>query len=76
MNWQQSITDPDEVKVFKALDGPHYTWRTVSGVARETQLSEERVKQILDRYNLQLIRESDIPSISGSALVGLIEKVG
>jgi DNA-directed RNA polymerase sigma subunit (sigma70/sigma32) len=76
MNWQQSVTDPDEIKVFMALDGPDTTWRTMSGIARQTGLSEERVAQILAKYNLKLTRLSESPSISGSALVGLIEKVG
>jgi len=34
------------------------------------------VEQILAKYNLQLTRLSESPSVSGSALVGLIEKVG
>jgi len=62
MSWQQTVTDPDEIKVFMALDGPEYTWRTMSAIARQTGLSEARVAQILaDLF---------------SALVGLIEKVG
>jgi hypothetical protein len=76
MNWQETVTDPDEIKVFKALDRPEYTWRTMSGIARQTGLKEDRVAQILDKYNLKLTRLSEAPSISGSALVGLIEKVG
>jgi hypothetical protein len=39
-------------------------------------LPEERVAQILAKYNLRLTRLADTPSLSGSALVGLIEKVG
>ena len=76
MRWQDVIKDPDEFKVFEALDGPEYTWRTVGGIARQTGLPEERVAQILARHNLSLTRLSERPSISGSALVGLIEKVG
>ena len=76
MNWQQTVTDPDEVKVFQALDGPQYTWRTMGGIARHTGLSEDRVAQILTKYNLKLTRLAETPSLSGSALVGLIEKVG
>lgn len=76
MNWQETVTDPDETKVFMALDGPRYTWRTTSAIARQTGLSEERVTQILGKYNLKLTRLSEIPSVSGSPLVGLIEKVG
>jgi hypothetical protein len=76
MSWQETVTDPDEIKVFMALDGPEYTWRTTSGIARQTGLPEHRVTQILGKYNLKLTRLSDTPSFSGSALVGLIEKVG
>jgi len=76
MNWKDTVTDPDEVKVFLALDGPNYTWRTMSGIARQAGLSEQRVAEILKKYNLTLTRLSETPSLSGSALVGLIEKVG
>jgi hypothetical protein len=76
MSWKEVIKDPDEVKVFMALDGPSYTWRTTSAIARQTCLSEERVASILARYNMQLTRLSETPSASGSALVGLLEKVG
>ncbi len=76
MYWQTSISDPDEVKVFEALDGPNYLWRTIDGIARQTGLSEERVNAILSKYNFKLTRFSEVPSISGSAIVGLIEKVG
>ena len=76
MNWKDTVRDPDEVKVFLALDGPQYTWRTVGGIARQVGLSEERVAAILKKYNLTLTRLSDTPAVSGSALVGLIEKVG
>jgi hypothetical protein len=76
MSWQETVKDADEIKVFMALDKPEYTWRTISGVARQTGLSEDRVAQILVKYNLKLTRQSDTPSVSGSALVGLIEKVG
>jgi len=76
MNWQETVTNADEIKVFLALDGSEHTWRTTSAIARQTGLSEDRVAQILARYNLKLTRLSETPSVSGSALVGLIEKVG
>jgi DNA-directed RNA polymerase sigma subunit (sigma70/sigma32) len=76
MNWKDAVTDSEEVKVFLALDGPNYTWRTLNGIARQTGLSEQRVADILKKYNLKLTRLSETPSVSGSALVGLIEKVG
>ena len=76
MNWKETVTDPGEVKVFLALDGPQYTWRTMGAIARQTGLPEERVTEILKKYNLTLTRLSETPAVSGSALVGLIEKVG
>jgi hypothetical protein len=76
MEWNTAITDPDEIKVFKALDGPDITWRTVSAIARQTGLPEDRVAGILAKHNLKLTTFANVPSISGSALVGLIEKVG
>ena len=76
MNWQSDVTDPDEVKVFNALDGPGYTWRTISGIARQTGLPASRVSEILAKYNRTLTRLSDVTSLSGQALAGLIEKVG
>ena len=76
MEWNTTVTEPDERKVFEALDGPDITWRTVGGIARQTGLSEDRVAGVLSKYNLKLTTFANVPSISGSALVGLIEKVG
>jgi hypothetical protein len=76
MRWKDVITDPDEIKVFMALDGPKYTWRTVSAIARQTGLPEQRALQILRKYNMQLTRLSETPSASGTPLVGLLERVG
>jgi len=76
VNWKDTITDPDETKVFMALDSPTSTWRTLSAVARQTGLSETRVAQILAKYDLTLTRLAEVQSITGQPLVGLIEKVG
>ena len=76
MHWKDTIKDPDEMKVFMALDGPNYTWRTATAIARQTGLPEARVWEIMAKYNMQFTRLSEVPSISGSALVGLLEKVG
>lgn len=76
MKWEETVTEPDEVKVFEALDGPSYTWRTLSAIARQTRLSESRVSEILRKYNSRLTRFADIPSITGQPIVGLIETVG
>jgi hypothetical protein len=76
MDWRKTVTDNDEIKVFLALDRPDITWRTMAAIARQTGLSEDRVAQILTKYNATLTRLADVPSLSGSALVGLTEKVG
>jgi hypothetical protein len=75
MSWKDTVTDPDELKVLMALDGATCTWRTMSAVARQTDLSEPRVAQILVKYNFTLTRLSEARSITGQPLVGLIEKV-
>ncbi|HXC01749.1 MAG TPA: hypothetical protein VNU49_03790 [Opitutaceae bacterium] len=76
MDWREVIHDADEQKVFMAFEGPFYTWRTVSAIARQTGLPETKVWAIMSKYNLQLTRISEVPSASGSPLVGLLEKVG
>ncbi len=76
MKWKDVITDPDEVKVFMALDSPKYTWRTTSAVARQTGVPEDRVLEILAKYNMELTRMSEVPGASGVPLVGLLERVG
>lgn len=77
MNWKTSVTDPEEVKVFEALAAPNSTWRTVGGVSRQARLPEQRVLEILRKYNqLSLVSFSEVPSASGSALVTLTAKAG
>jgi hypothetical protein len=76
MSWKEIVKDPDEIKVFMALDGPSYTWRTVGAIARQTGLPEDVVWRILSKYSTQLTRLSEVPSASGAPLVGLLEKVG
>src|SRR6266478_8239297 len=60
MNWKDTVTEPEEVKVFLALDGPRNTWRTIGGIARQTGLSEERVAQILDKYKA-IVKGASLP---------------
>jgi hypothetical protein len=75
MTWKEAIKDPTEIKVFMALDGPQYTWRTVGAIARQIGLPEDRVWKILSKYNQEFTRLSDVPSASGKPLVGLLERV-
>lgn len=76
MNWKDVVKDADEIKVFAALDGPNVTWRTASAVSRQTGITEDRVWKIVAKYNSQLTRLGETPSITGSAFIGLVENVG
>jgi len=76
MDWKEVVKDPEERKVFMALDGPNDTWRTIGGIARQTGLSEEQVMKILSKYDMQLTCLSSKPAASGMPLAGLLEKVG
>ena len=75
-SWKSAITDPDEVRIFMALDAEAYTWRTIKAVARETGLDENKVMLVLKKYSPKLVRLSREPAASGQPLVGLIERVG
>lgn len=44
------LDDPESViRVCKALENPDYKWRTASGIAKETELSEILVTDALNR---------------------------
>ena len=43
-----AVTRPEAEKVIAALEDPRYKWRTYSGVATDTGLSEEKVHTIID----------------------------
>jgi N-glycosylase/DNA lyase len=75
MTWKEIVKDPNEIKVFMALDGPQLTWRTVGGIARQTGLPEDHIWRILSKYDKELTRLSEVPSASGNPLVGLRERV-
>lgn len=75
MSWREKVTDPDEIKVFEALDEPTDTWRTLPAIARQTRLPQDKVLEILTKYNLKLTMLSEVPSISGQPLAALLEKV-
>ena len=76
MSWKDAIKDPAEKEVFRAMDGPDITWRTVSAISRQTGISEQQIAEILLRYSSTFTRIYDGPTITGKPLVGLIEKVG
>ena len=72
-NWEDSIADPVEQKVFKALSDPNWDFRTVSGIATETSVPEATVRKILQKYP-QLVRKSAVKDQEGSVLYTLKSK--
>lgn len=73
-SWTNEITNPSEEMVFKALANPKWDFRTVNGIAKETNLDNEQVAKIIDVYNGKLIRKSLVPSVTGEQLYTLKSK--
>jgi len=62
-----SFSEQDLDAVIAALENPKYKWRTISGVAKESGVSQETVLEIISQ-NRDLIVQSSIPSIKGEDL--------
>lgn len=62
------MSTPQETKaVLEAMENSMYEWRTISGVARETDLDPEIVREVI-KNNPDKIRHSRLPSRSGEEL--------
>lgn len=71
--WRAVVTDPIEVRVFEALANERWELRTIHGMARDAELSPDRVLEIIDKH-APLIHESDIPDSAGNRLFALRER--
>lgn len=69
-NWRKVVTDPQEVKIFEALEDKRYDWRTLHALARKSNLSEDEVRKILAKYP-SLVRRSKTLSKNGKELFTL-----
>ncbi len=69
-NWRNVIKDPQEEKIFGALEDDRYDWRTVRALARESNLTEDEVGKILADHPV-LVRKSSVPSGNGEDLFTL-----
>lgn len=60
---------PDEVvdRIMQSLENECYDWRTIQGVAREAQTTEEIVRYVF-RQRADEIVESSVPSQRGDDL--------
>ncbi len=52
--------------VAKALEDPHWDWRTVKGVANDTGLTEEKVRGLLE--SMTSVLRSSVPDKEGRSL--------
>lgn len=70
LEWRSVVTDPREIKIFEALEDTRWRWRTVGALARESGMSPEDVRRVLNRYHL-LVRRSLYPGPGGEDLYTL-----
>lgn len=66
----QAIHNDRNERVLRALQDPRWDFRTIPGIAREANLTEDEVAQALAELGEQ-IRRSDVPDPSGRALFTL-----
>lgn len=62
-----SFSEQDLDACIAALENPRYQWRTISGVAKETGVSQETILEIISQ-NRDRIVQSSIPSAKGEDL--------
>lgn len=68
--WRQVITNPNEKKIFEALEDPVWEWRTISALSSLSGLDREGTRRVLQRYAL-LVRQSELPGPGGEELYTL-----
>ncbi len=73
MTWEDRITDPKEREVFAALANPEWDFRTISGIAEDTRLSESEVANVLDKHS-DLVRKALVPDVQGRKLFTLKDR--
>lgn len=59
--------DEKEIKIIGALENDKFKWRTIDGIANDTNISKEEIASIISKCD-DLIIKSNIPSIDGKEL--------
>ena len=72
-DWTQIVDEPEGRKLFEALADDRWDFRTVEGLSRSTGLSEERVRDLLRKYQA-LIRQSLVLDRQGRELYTLASR--
>lgn len=71
--WEDIVKDPEERKVFSALDNPRWDFRTIEALKREIGLPSSKIEKIIHKYK-DLIRQSPVPDKKGRRLYTLTER--
>jgi hypothetical protein len=72
-DWTSVVEEPDARKLFEALADERWDFRTVEGIAGSTGLSEERIRELLRKYQA-LIRQSLVLDRQGRELYTLASR--
>jgi hypothetical protein len=59
--------DETEEKILKALENPKFRWRTIRGLARETEISPEIIRTVVTIKSDRVVMAS-APNTKGEAL--------
>jgi hypothetical protein len=65
--WREEAAPPGEEAVLKALNNPKYKWRTIRGIAKETNLDTATVLNVFEQSDSEIVRSSR-PSKRGDEL--------
>ena len=55
--WREEVKDPQEARLFEALEDERWDWRTLGGLQRSCGMNETEVRQTVAKYPT-LMRES------------------
>ena len=72
-DWTQVVDEPEGRKLFEALADDRWDFRTVEGLATSTGFSEDRVRDLVRKYQA-LIRQSPVLDRQGRELYTLASR--
>ncbi len=72
-DWRKLVTDPQEMRIFQALEDERWHWRTIGALAKASGMQHEEVRRVLEKYPT-LVRKSLVPSQSGEELYTLQQR--
>ena len=64
-SWTDVVDNPHERQVFEALADPKWDFRTVDGIQKASGLPNDEILSILNKYDGELVRKSDLPDPQG-----------